>query len=703
VQRVDSTPAKGDLLAILNDEQREAATARDSAVLVVAGPGSGKTRVITHRIAHAICNRGVVPERIVAVTFTNRAAHEMMQRVETLLGSRVAARIGTFHWLGQSILRRHAHGIGWSRNFRLLTPREARAELLAVRRAIEPEAVRPEPYLAAVSALKNGMPAAAAARQFGIGLEALERVLESYDHRLRQIGAMDLDDLLAKTVHLLRKHPEVQTRCAAAIAELLVDEYQDSNPVQQELLTLLRPSAGTLLAVGDEDQAIYGWRQAGSGTVRDFRERFPGARLVLLRTSYRCSRRILRAASALIAHNEDRVDKHLKSSQPAGERSVVYAAVDARDEAEWIVAEIGRLSSVVGSRLEEIGVLYRTNVQSRAIEEALVQRNIPYTVRSGPRFYELPEVRTLAAVLRLAADAGDDDAALVLLDRVAGVGKRRQAQMREMAMARDVSLRELIASPDLPVPRSTRTYLSSLDGQLREVEGRRRGPLDALVDSAIALASDMFPNRAVEEDDPLEEIRGIARQGDLRGLGVRDLIDRMTLSGGGDQGGGVSLLSLHSAKGLEFRAVFLAGVEEGLLPHRRSLESAATLEEERRLCYVGMTRARERLFLSYTHFRLLGAHASVGGASRFVAEILPANLALRSSRALTSKPRLLHVRPGQRVAHPRWRVGTVVRIEGHGRNTMVTIDFGARGVQRVQLCHAPLELLLPESSHVAAG
>jgi DNA helicase-2/ATP-dependent DNA helicase PcrA len=398
------------------------------------------------------------------------------------------------------------------------------------------------------------------------------------------------------------------------------------------------------------------------------------------------------------------MEKELDTTQPAGERPVCYAAADERDEAEWIATRIGAL--VVRGRClyEDVGVLFRTNVQARSIEEALVRHNIPYRVRSGPRFYELPEIRLLSAILRLVIDESDSAAATYLLGRVPGIGERRLAQIEQLAAERGCLLRDLIAAGELPLPATVRESVARLRETLRGIEALRRGPVTAVVEASIALARRLLPevqHAGMPGDDPLEEVRSMLEEHDPRALSVQGLVDRLTLLGPAGGQSGVSLLTLHAAKGLEFFSVFLAGMEEGLLPHRRSADAPSTLEEERRLCYVGMTRAKRLLFISYARMRLLGGHAILGGASRFVGEIGPANIVFRSSPTLKHRPRLAHVRPGERVVHPRWRAGTVVRVEGQGRETMVTIDFGSRGTQRVQLCHAPLERLSEEGEHVA--
>lgn len=694
------------LLDGLNPHQQRAVEHRGGPLLVLAGPGSGKTRVITRRLAHRIIVDAIPPERILALTFTNRAAQEMGTRVRALVGEDARLAIGTFHWAGHAILRRYSNRLGISRNFRLLTHGEARRVL---RRALgdSVDARRAADIAAALSAWKNGRDPDAEAKRLGISTAQLRAAGATYDRELRALSALDLDDLLARTASLLRGDADVRARCRAAHAEILVDEYQDTNPVQREILRMLLPAGGVIVAVGDEDQGIYGWRGADSATMREFVDDFPGAALVKLEETYRNSKHILRCAGALIGHNQGRIGTSLRTSNPAGARPVCFAAGDEVEEAEWIAAEIERDRHKWQSEWNDFAVLYRINAQSRAIEDALLRRGIPYRVSSGYRFYDRPEIRRVVAYLRLALDAADDDAVGTLLEAIPGLGPKRLAAVRSVA-PRGELLASLVSNRPSPLPPSLADRVTALHATVEQVRRARMSSLSDVVEAAIApVASTLAEASPAERETALEnlnELRSAAVElADGRGT-LRGFLERFALAGKAeDRGEGVQLMSLHAAKGLEFPVVFLAGLEEGLLPHRRSLAREVDIEEERRLCYVGMTRARDRLYLSYAHARLLGGQLHIGQVSRFVGEMGRGNLRVRVSPAAATRPRLASVSVGDRVMHPRWRCGTVEAIQGAGRATMVTIAFDGGSRQRVQLCHAPLTRLKEEKPHVHAG
>lgn len=678
------------LLSGLNAAQRAAVEHEGAPLLVLSGPGTGKTRVITHRVAYRI-TQGTPVEGILGLTFTNRAASEMRVRLGEMLGREVPVRIGTFHWAAQALLRRYADRLGIRRDFRLLTGSEARRVLAGVVNRPPTEGAR---IPTAVSAVKNGSLLRDAAREAGLDARDLESVTARYDAALRAAGALDLDDLLSLSVRLLRSDDAVRARCRRPYRDLLIDEYQDTNPVQQEFVRLMAPESRRVVAVGDEDQAIYAWRQAGSRTAARFLDDFPDAEIIRLEESYRSSKQILRAAGALIAHNPGRLGLHLRTRNPAGDRVTCYVADHEVEEAEWIAAEIAR--EVEGGTADhQIAVLYRTNAQSRAIEDALMRRGIRYHVHAGRRFYERPEIRAAAAWLRLTLGR-DEEAARYLTASVTGIGPARLAVLIDLAAGGP--LEETWARPR-GVPQRVAEDLVALSSALGEMRSARGEPLAVLVERATARALS-FAARGVDQDaarENLGELQSVVRE--MGRVSLRDLIDRLQLSS--EPGGeGVALMTLHAAKGLEFDVVFMAGLEEGVLPHHRSVARSEGVEEERRLCYVGMTRARRRLALSHTHMRFLGGRALLGERSRFVAE-MGRNVSLQLSPRRRAKPRLASVHPGERVSHPRWGNGTVVAVEGAGRDTLVTIEFEASTRRRIQLCHAPLTRL--ESADALAG
>lgn len=685
-----------DLLSNLNPEQQRAVVHRDGPLLIVAGPGTGKTRTITHRIAYRV-ETGLEPSRILGVTFTNRAAREMKERVDSLLHAEASVRLGTFHWMCNAILRRHVHHLGFPHDFRLLSPAEARQVfrhgVVADQRGL----------FAAVGALKNGCTPERAARLHGLAPEALLAAAKSYQDRLRSVRALDLDDLLALTVRLLRENPSVRRRCQAAHDELLVDEYQDINPVQHELLKLLCPVSGSLVAVGDEDQAIYGWRQADARNMLWFTRDFPEARIITLEDTYRSTKHILRAAASLVEHNRVRRHKALRTQNVAGDRPLCLVADDEIEEADWIAEEIKRLTSQEGRAWTDVAVLYRVNALSRPLEDALLRHGVPYHVQSGHRFYDRAEIRRVAAYLRLALDRADDEATAYLLEIVHGMGPKRVSGLREKAALMRLPLLDTIVSADAVsgLPAGARADLQAIHRAAEAVHTLRDSSLTAMVQGAIAIVARTDFGSGGEQEaaiENLDELRSVVRELGARKGTLRTFVDRLACGHETRLGAtGVALMSLHAAKGLEFPVVFLPGLEEGLLPHRRSLNDDEALEEERRLCYVGMTRAASRLYLSYTHTRLLGGQALIGHPSRFLAEMGHPNVTLRLSRRASTKPRLSSVALGDRVMHPRWKAGTVTAVEGSGRDTLITILFDFAGRQRLQLCHAPLQRLSPPS------
>lgn len=698
------------VLADLNAEQREAVCLRDGPLLVLAGPGSGKTQVITRRVAYGVGTRAVSAERVLAVTFTNRAAQEMKQRIHSLVGESTPVRVGTFHWIGSAILRRHAHRIGYRRDFHLLAPGEARKLLgRAAEEFASHELLAERDLAAAVGARKNGMPTDTIAYRHRLSAETLDQLVQRYGEELRAANALDLDDLLVVSARLLREDTRTGDICRTAYDEILVDEYQDVNPVQHEMLTLLAPTSRLVVAVGDEDQAIYGWRAADVQAILRFGDAFAGARTVKLVDTYRSTKHILRAARSLVQYNSHRIEKILRTANPAGERPICFVAADEIEEAEWIVGEIAALAQRENRPWKDFAVLFRVNAQSRVLEDAFLRRGVPYQIYAGHRFYDLPEIRRAVAYLQLALDRGNAVAATFLLGEVRGIGPRRLETLRVSAEANKTSLCDLTAieSFALRLPPDVRAAVRTLEERIEKIHSCRTAALPELVTLVVDLVRDAIGGSAGDLEsvgENLMELCSGAREHSSKRGTLRTFVDQIVLSREMAQNrSGVSCLSLHASKGLEFPVVFVAGLEEGLLPHRRSLDRWEDVEEERRLCYVGMTRAREHLRLSYAHARLVGGHSSMGHTSRFVGEMGSRNLTVRVSPSLAAKPRLISVKRGQRVIHSRWQAGTVIDVEGSGRNTIVTVAFEQSGRQRMQLCYAPLRLAAEGQSDVLAG
>lgn len=688
-----------ELLAGLNSEQQRAVLHDRGPLFVAAGPGSGKTRVITYRIAYQVLSGSRDPERLFGITFTQKAAAELRQRLKILLGPDVPSQVGTFHWACHAILRRYGDRIGLPRGFRLLSPSESR--LLFRESVAAGSTARRGALLSAVSSLKNGADLQAASRQYDVPGEAVLQARAAYDRRLGSMTALDLDDLLAQTHRLLLEDAEVRARCQATHDEILVDEFQDTNPVQHSLVELLAPRSRTVIAVGDPNQAIYGWRQADSRSRERFFDAFPEANVVHLNRSYRSTKRILRAASALIAHNEGRLVGDMRTENGAGSYPVCLAADDEREEAEWIAREIKRLD-VAGVASADIAVLYRVNVQSRPLEEALVRHAIPYHVVGAARFYDREEVRVAVAYLRL-IEGDDDDAAALIASTVRGIGERRVERLKVAAERASVPLLGAFSLPNV-VPDAPSSVLKEMAATIQRLRQLKREPLHAVVDAVIetvlATLTALSPLELEAASENLSELRSVVAEIGPRAR-LRDLLDRLGLVTESGPGTGVALMTLHAAKGLEFPAVFVVGLEEGLLPHGRALSSPESIEEERRLCYVGMTRAREYLYLTYAHTRLLGGSAAASPPSRFITEIGPDRLTTELSSRRKHRPRLQSAAAGDRVRHPRWGDGLVVSVAGIGPDALVTVQFNGT-TRRVLLRHAPL-VRLPDGPDVLAG
>jgi DNA helicase-2/ATP-dependent DNA helicase PcrA len=726
-----STAAASTLLQDLNAQQREAVLATDGPVLILAGAGSGKTRVIVHRIAHLVLEKSVPPEAILAVTFTNKAAGEMKRRVEALLGGGTRAMVSTFHSLCVRILRRDPLRAGLPPDFIIY---DADDQLAAVRDALKALDLSeklhpPRKLLSRISAQKNSGRKLDPDPEDAFAGGSFVRLAARYREILVSAHALDFDDLLLRTVALLSTDETLRDSYRRRFHYLLVDEYQDTNRTQYELVCLLSGAAGNVTVVGDEDQSIYSWRGADIQNILDFEHDFPGARLLRLEANYRSGQRILDAASGLVSHNLKRKGKTLRAVKPAGELVRLHAASDEFEEAAWVVERI------VDVRDSKTAVLFRMNAQSRLLEEALLRLRIPYVVVGGVGFYERKEVRDLLAYLRLVQNPGDPMALRRVLNvPPRGIGDKTVSEVERVARERGLTLYAALAKivdDALLSPRATqplagfREVIESLRGEaprltVKELLER----ILAVSGYAAALASE----DSRESQDRLEnlaELLSAAADFDAReeAPSLPGFLDRVSLLSDVDKakdGAPVILMTLHSAKGLEFENVFLIGLEEGLIPHARSLTSDDGVEEERRLCYVGMTRARERLHLSWARSRQLFGQRRVSEPSRFLGEIPRSTLelteSLRSSDVLEER-RLpawrergatarsvasvsaatagpagdSQLRPGGRVRHPLFGVGTILRSEGSGDELKLTVAFAGIGAKRLVARYAGLE------------
>jgi ATP-dependent DNA helicase UvrD/PcrA len=707
-------------LADLNPAQREAVLATEGPLLVVAGAGSGKTRVLTYRVAHLINACGVKPNEILAITFTNKAAGEMRERLEGLLGP-VARSIWilTFHAACGRILRREAQRLGYRSNFTIYDQADQVRLTKACLEELErdPKRFVPRGIHAQISAAKNQLvtPADYADRVASFYDQTVAEVYDLYQRRLFASNAVDFDDLLMLTVQVLERFPEARERWQKAFRYVLVDEYQDTNHAQYRLLQLLAERHRNVCAVGDPDQSIYAFRGADIRNILEFERDFGETRTIALEQNYRSTNTILQAANAVISHNRERKPKNLWSDLGEGEPPRVLEVEDEHAEARFVAAEIALLVEE-GYNGSEVAVFYRTNAQSRVLEDVLVRQGVGYQVIGGPRFYERAEVKDVVAYLQ----AIDNPYDAVSLQRIAnrprrGIGDASLARLQSYADSQGLSLWEAlghaeeagISGAPLRAVQQFQTVLQSLQAGALELEVpeviervlERSGYLDALRAERTIEAQGRMEN--------LQELVGVAQeyQSTAQEPSLSGFLQDISLYSDQDAIRGeqslVTLMTLHNAKGLEFRAVFMIGMEEGIFPHARSIEEQG-LEEERRLAYVGMTRAQERLVLTHASARSLWGSRSYNLASRFLDE-LPEDRIERqrlqpaswsgygSPTGIAPRSDAPSLSTGDSVRHETLGEGVVTGIEAGG---VVTVRFASDGSERrLMLDYAPLERL----------
>ncbi|MGH9183798.1 MAG: UvrD-helicase domain-containing protein [Acidimicrobiales bacterium] len=738
----------GVVATALNPDQAAAVVAGDEPLLVVAGAGSGKTRVLTHRIAHLLDERHVPPSAILAITFTNKAAQEMKDRVAALVGP-VAARmwVSTFHAACVRILRRDGAALGYPSSFAIYDQADAvrLTRYVLADLDIDPRRLPPRVVHAAISAAKADLVSAAAYAEAArtIFERRVAAVYGEYQNRLHQAGAMDFDDLLSQTVRLFDEHPGVLEHYQRRFRHVLVDEYQDTNRAQCELVVRLAKEHRNLLVVGDADQSIYRFRGAHAANLDDFRAAFPEATVVVLEQNYRSTQTVLDAANAVISNNPGRTPKALWSDQARGEPVVRYSAGDEHDEAAWVASELVGFHRA-GRRWGDLAVFYRTNAQSRVVEEHLVQRDVPYRVIGGARFYERREVRDALAYMRAAVHPADEvsvkrvlnvprrgvgDTTVARLDAWAVAHGRPFVEALEQAGAAGVSGRALAGIAGfLDLLAELRSVVGEGPAAVLEVALDRSGYREELAEAHTLEAEGRLEN--------LAELVGVAAQADsvdafLEMVSLVADTDELT-----DDDSSVVLMTLHAAKGLEFPVVFMIGLEEGVFPHARSLDQPDQLEEERRLAYVGITRARERLLVSSAWSRTLFGVTRYHPPSRFLEELPTSLVAERGGPGLRRRRRRsgpgddtdgrvwggggrqrivesairagrdgaavpsgsgaggLGLRGGDDVRHHTWGEGVVLAVTGAGERAEVVVRFPAVGEKRLLLCWAPLERVL---------
>ena len=736
------------LLAGLNPQQMQAVSHSGTPLLVVAGAGSGKTRVLTRRIAYLMARRNVAPYQILAITFTNKAAGEMKERVTELVGPVAKSMwVSTFHSACVRILRTEANRLGYSNNFTIYDSADSLRLITIVLRDLNLDSKRypAKQMQAMISNAKNELHGPmdylnSTSNQFQ---QVVADVYALYQKRLTQANAMDFDDLILKTVEVIQRFPEARDRLRSRFRHILVDEYQDTNHAQYILVKELVGKVeegfppAELCVVGDADQSIYGFRGATIRNILQFELDYPSAETILLEQNYRSTQNILSAANAVIENNQGRKAKNLWSEAGSGVPLIGYVAESEHDEADFISAEIRKLRDEGKSNYGQTAIFYRTNAQSRVFEEVFMRAGLPYKVVGGVRFYERREVKDLLAYLKVLAN-NEDEVSLRRIINVPkrGIGDRSIEEVELLASRRGVSfwnaLNLILETDDLPArPKAALNEFVSLiqalnvlveagskpsviveavleqSGLLAELEGSRDPQDEVRVENLEELAAVALEYEERPFDELLED-EVISLQGFLERVSL--VADSDEIPEGDDHGGVITLMTLHTAKGLEFPTVFLTGMEEGIFPHSRTIGEKDELEEERRLAYVGLTRAQERLYLTRAEYRSAWGAPNYNPASRFLEEI-PDNLIDWQNRSVTSsitKPRVrtgpppratgkklisIELAIGDRVSHDTFGLGKVIKLSGEGDRTEATIDFGALGEKRLLLRYAPVEKL----------
>ncbi|MEV4415925.1 DNA helicase PcrA [Catellatospora sp. NPDC049609] len=754
------------LLEGLNEPQRAAVTHEGSPLLIVAGAGSGKTRVLTQRIAYLLAARGVHPGEILAITFTNKAAGELRERVAAQVGNRARMMwVSTFHSACLRILRAEHEHAGLKSSFTIYDADDSRRLMQLVSRELDldPKRYPPRSLAAQVSNLKNELVDPEAFSPHGPAERVLAEAYTLYQQRLQQAQALDFDDIIMRTVHLLQAKPEVAEKYRRRFRHVLVDEYQDTNHAQYTLVRELVGETGELCVVGDADQSIYAFRGATIRNILEFERDYPQARTILLEQNYRSTQTILSAANAVIDRNSDRKPKRLWSDQGTGEQIVGYVADNEHAEADWVAREIDRLTDAGAARPGDVAVFYRTNAQSRVFEDIFIRLGLPYKVVGGVRFYERKEVRDALAYLR--AIANEDDT--VSMRRIIntpkrGLGDRAEAVVEALAARERVSfgaaLRRAADAPGISTRavNSIGDFLAMLD-EARELA--RTAPPEQVLELILTrsgLLSELEASLDPQDEgrvENLQELVSVAREYAERTAAADEtptldgFLEQVALVADADQvpvddpdhQGVVTMMTLHTAKGLEFPVVFLTGLEDGVFPHLRSLGEVKELEEERRLAYVGITRARRRLYLSRAVTRSAWGQPQYNPASRFLEELPPelldwqrtegsytswggrgggiggreraqertSSFVGNTSRAAALASRIgvdpsklatasdlaaapPSVSAGDRVNHQRYGLGRVLAVQGTGARAQAQVDFGDQVLWLV-LRHAPLE------------
>jgi DNA helicase-2/ATP-dependent DNA helicase PcrA len=727
-----------DILATLNPAQREAVEAIEGPVLILAGPGSGKTRVITHRVAYLVKLCGVSPHHVMAVTFTNKAAREMRERLDQLLGQTVEAlTLGTFHAICARILRREGKAIGLESSFVIYDEDDQLRLMKQVLEELnlEPKQYAPQALRSTISAAKSRLISPKDYAQWVNSYfeEIVHRVYQRYQELLSQGQAVDFDDLLMKTVQLFHDHPEILNRYQSRYVHILVDEFQDTNIAQYELMKQLAGKYRNLCVVGDPDQSIYSWRFADLRNILSFEKDYPEAKVVFLEQNYRSTKTILEVASDVISANVLRKPKELWTENEDGASVTVIESYNAEEEAQSVVSEIEKLIGQERMSLRDCAVMYRVNAQSRALEETFLRYGVPYRLVGGTRFYQRQEIRDIIAYLRVIHNP-QDNISLTRIINVPGraIGQKTISTLQSWAKDHNVSLYEalkqicdnVIASPDsigMKQSLSPRTIqaLAGFDALMTNLTAQTHElSLSGLLDEILKRTG--YREYILDKEDGEErwenimELRNVASEYD--GLDTEEalttFLEKVSLVSDLDEldekADAVTLITLHQAKGLEFPAVFIVGLEEGILPHRKSFDDPEQMEEERRLCYVGITRAKKRLYLLRSYRRSLFGGSTANPPSRFLQDISPRLISPRGlwedSLTPVASPDFNQVsqpsprpsstsalRVGDHVRHNKFGSGIVMNCNPTRDDQELTIAFEEAGVKKLLASLAPLE------------
>lgn len=737
------------LLQGMNDKQSEAVLATEGPLLIMAGAGSGKTRVLTHRIAYLIEDKGINPWRILAITFTNKAAREMKERVGKLLDPELARDVwvSTFHALCVRILRRDIEKLGMNRAFTIADPAEQKTLVkhILADLNLDPKRYDPKALLSTISNAKNDLQtpedyAKAAASPFE---QVTASVYAEYQKRLRSDQALDFDDLIMQTIMLFKQEPATLEFYQRKFQYIHVDEYQDTNEAQYQLVHMLADGYRNLCVVGDADQSIYGWRGANMQNILDFQKDYPDAQVVMLEQNYRSTKTILRAANDVIKNNKKRQVKTLWTENKTGDKITYYRAQSELDEAYFVIKTIEGEMADHHRRYGDFAILYRTNAQSRAIEEAFVKSNIPYKMVGGHKFYDRKEIRDALAYFRLVINP-DDDMSFnrIVNEPKRGIGATSLEKLQAFANQNGWSLLEAAQNAELSqVSGKARTSLAAFGETIAKLADKRAsGSVTELMEGILddtGYLPQLKNAGTVEADtriENLQELLSVTQQFDARyepedeqsDLFVDFIADLALVSDQDDieeDAQEVTLMTLHAAKGLEFPVVFLVGMEEGLFPLSRSAMNESEMEEERRLAYVGITRAKNKLYISNAYARMLYGQRQNNPQSRFIDEIEPELLATtgqaapksdipflnRTQRAVTPtfsrhpQGTKAHVvaapqsaagkttwAVGDKAAHKKWGIGTIVKVSGTGDDQELDIAFPDMGVKRLLAAFAPI-------------